>query len=337
MTKRERVYEALRFRETDTVPYNISFTVEERERMAEYLGDANFQERLGNHFAWFSVRKLGRKQLSPDFIQDEWGVVWNTANDREVGIVENSLLPEPTLRNLEVPNPLALGDQHTYREFTERNRDNYRVVMIGFTLFERAWSLRGLDQLLMDMYTKPQFVHDLLDIIAEYCLAHVDRALAHDIDCVGFGDDWGAQSGLIMGADLWRTFIKPRAMKLYQRVRGADRHVLIHCCGSVAELFPELIEMGVNIFNPFQPECMDLHSVKKQFHGKLAFYGGISVQHLLPHGTCEEVRSATMELLKTLGKGGGYIAGPSHAVPKDVPPENVMAMLEVLQNQNNYI
>lgn len=337
MTERERVHETLRFRETDMVPYNISFTAEERERVADYLGDARFEERLGNHFAWFSVRKLGRKQLSPGLAQDEWGVVWDLSNDREVGNVANLLLPEPTIRNIEVPNPMSLGDEQIYSGFTARNRDKYRVVMIGFSLFERAWSLRGLDQLLVDMCTHPQFVHELLDAITEYCLAHVERALAHDIDCVGFGDDWGTQSGLIMGADLWRTFIKPRAMRLYQRVNDAGRHVLIHCCGNVAELLPELVEMGVSVFNPFQPECMNLHAVKKQFHGKLAFYGGISVQHVLPHGTCEDVRRATTELLRSLRKGGGYIAGPSHAVPKDVPPENVMAMLDVLQHQNRHI
>lgn len=334
MTERERVLQALRFLETDIVPYHVSFTDEERARVAEHSGDPDFEARLGNHLAFLSVRRMGRKQVRPDVVRDEWGVVWDITKDRDVGVASNKVLPEPSIRNLEVPDPAALEVRQAYPEFVARNREKYRVVMLGFSLFERAWSLRGIDQLLMDMHETPKFVHELLDAALEYCLAHVDLALAHEIDCVAFGDDWGTQTGLIMGPDLWREYIKPRAMTMYRRVRDRGRHVMIHCCGKVGELFPELIDMGLNVFNPFQPECMDLVTVKRQFHGRLAFYGGMSVQQVLPHGTPEEVRRETRRLLRLLGKGGGYIAGPSHAVPKDVPPENVGAMLEVLQNQN---
>ena len=136
-----------------------------------------------------------------------------------------------------------------------------------------------------------------------------------------------------MGPALWREFIKPRITRMYQRVRKAGKFVIIHSCGNVQELFPDLIEAGLNVFNPFQPEVMDIFETKRQYQGKLAFYGGISVQRLLPHGTPDEVRAETRRLLRELGKGGGYIASPSHAIPGDVPAENMAAMIEVLQGQ----
>ena len=164
-------------------------------------------------------------------------------------------------------------------------------------------------------------------------MAHLDIALAHDIDCLLFGDDWGSQSGLIMGPKLWREFIKPRVAKMYERVSSAGKYVAIHSCGDVRAVLPDLVEIGLNIFNPFQPETMDIFETKKRYYGKLSFYGGISVQTLLPRGTSDDVRRETKRLLEVLGEGGGYIASPSHDVPVDVPPENMAAMIEVLQNQ----
>ena len=98
-------------------------------------------------------------------------------------------------------------------------------------------------------------------------------------------------------------------------------------------MLPDLVEIGLNIFNPFQPETMDIFETKKRYYGKLSFYGGISVQTLLPRGTPDDVRRETKRLLDVLGEGGGYIASPSHDVPVDVPPENMAAMIEVLQTQ----
>ena len=108
---------------------------------------------------------------------------------------------------------------------------------------------------------------------------------------------------------------------------------MIHCCGDVKDVLPDLVEVGVNIFNPFQPEVMDVFETKKRFQGRLSFFGGISVQRLLPLGTPEEVRLETSHLLDVLGKGGGYIASPSHDIPADVPAENMAAMIEVLTDQ----
>jgi uroporphyrinogen decarboxylase len=136
-----------------------------------------------------------------------------------------------------------------------------------------------------------------------------------------------------MGPRFWREFLKPRLARLYARAREAGRIVSIHTCGDVTELLDELVEMGVNVFNPFQPEVMDILAVKSRYHGRLAFHGGMSIQRVLPFGTPEEVRRETRRLMNEIGRGGGYIFAPAHAVPADVPTGNVLAFLEVLRSQ----
>jgi uroporphyrinogen decarboxylase len=324
----------VRFQDTDIVPYTITFTAGAKQKLADYYGDPDFENKIGNHLARFSHRKLVKwTEVKPGHFRDEWGVVWNRTVDKDIGVTENRILPEPTLEGIVVPDPATQGLAEAYPKFIADNQDKFRITSIGFALFERAWALRRMDQLLVDMLDNPDFVHALFDLITEVDMRHLDIALTQDIDCVYFGDDWGSQAGLIMGPGLWREFIKPYVAKLYGRVRDAGKFVAIHSCGDVKQILPDLVDIGLNIFNPFQPEVMDIYETKKRYYGELSFYGGISVQHLLPHGTPEEVREETRKLLRILGAGGGYIASPSHDVPSDVPPENLAAMIDVLQNQ----
>jgi uroporphyrinogen decarboxylase len=119
---------------------------------------------------------------------------------------------------------------------------------------------------------------------------------------------------------------------MFAPVRQAGKLVFLHSCGRVAELFDDLVEIGLNGFNPFQPEVMDVFALKKRYQGRLAFHGGMSVQKVLPFGSPKQVREATKRLIEA-GREGGYIFSPSHAVPGDVPPENLVAMMEVLRAQ----
>ena len=208
----------------------------------------------------------------------------------------------------------------------------FRLFQIGFSLYERAWTMRGMENLLMDFYLHPDFVHNLLDRIVDYNLAQVDKALEYDIDAVYFGDDWGQQHGLIMGYDLWKEVIFPRLERMYRHVKDAGKYVMIHSCGDVDELFDDLISIGLNCFNPFQPEVMDVYDLLPRYRGKLAFHGGLSMQKVLPFGTREEVVAESERLLE-LGRDGGYIFSPSHSVEGDTPFENILAFIEVAQKQ----
>lgn len=132
--------------------------------------------------------------------------------------------------------------------------------------------------------------HGLLDAIADYNIAQVKKALEYDIDAVYFGDDLGQQHGLLMGYEIWKEFIYPRIQRMYATVRKAGKTVFIHSCGDVDELFDDLVEIGVGIFNPFQPEVMYVAALLESYHGRLSFWGGISTQQTMPYGTPEDDR-----------------------------------------------
>jgi uroporphyrinogen decarboxylase len=120
---------------------------------------------------------------------------------------------------------------------------------------------------------------------------------------------------------------------LYGLVKCAGKRVFIHCCGKVDELFPELIACGVDVFNPFQPEVMDVEEMKRRHGREITFFGGISTQKTLPYGTSAQVREEVKRLIDRVGRDGGYIAAPAHDIPKDAKPENIATMIDVLRNQ----
>ena len=170
-----------------------------------------------------------------------------------------------------------------------------------------------------------------MNAIAEYNIAQVREALKYDIDAIYFGDDWGMQRGLQMGPAVWHEYIYPVLKRMYGVVRDAGKYVMIHSCGDVDELFDDLIEIGLNCFNPFQPEVMDVAALLVRYRGRLAFYGGMSTQRTLPYGSFEDVRDETRRLL-ALGSAGGYVFSPAHDVEGDVPLENMLAFIEEVQS-----
>ena len=335
MTRREVVKIALAGKEPPYVPWSFSFTHEAEEKLQEHYGTRELEEVLGNHLLGLGNAIGFFEEIGEDCVQDAFGVVWDRSVDRDIGIVSGCVLPEPTLKGYEFPDPL---DERFFRDIPEQieaRGDRFRVYQIGFSLYERAWTMRGMEKLMIDFYDHPDFVRELFDRIAAYNnIAQIRKALTFDIDAIYFGDDWGQQRGLQMGPQLWREFIYPILERMYRVVKEAEKCVFIHSCGDVDELFDDLIGIGLDCFNPFQPEVMDVGALIEQHRGRLSFYGGLSTQRILPYGTIDDVRRETRRLL-ALGRRGNYIFSPAHAVEGDVPLENMLIFIEEARRQGD--
>ncbi len=315
------------------VPWHYQFTREAWDKLVAHCGgDTAAEETIDNHFLELGSAIGFFEPIGNERYCDVFGAVWNRSVDRDIGIVEGLVLPEPTLKDFNLPDPL---DRRFFCEIESkiaRRPDRFRIFYIGFSLFERAWTLRGMENLMMDFFDHPEFVDELLGAIADYNIAQVGRAVQYDIDAVYFGDDWGQQRGLIMGKPHWKRFILPHLNRMYGAVRSAGKFQMIHSCGDVDELFDDLIAAGVNCFNPFQPEIMDTASLIRKYRGRLSFHGGLSTQRLLPFGTVEQVKAESRRLIE-LGREGGYIFAPGHAVEGDVPLANMLAFIETAKMQ----
>ncbi len=340
MKKRDIVKNALLHKNTETIPFHMDFTEQCLEQLVEYTGDKDIEEKLGAYLYykqyWGWPTELADK---PGYFRDEFGVEWNrNGADKDIGIPDEYQIED--LEEDEYTFPVC-DEARLRQEFAEMTADKEkddRFIMygFGFSMFERAWSLMGIENVLCSMITCPEETEEFFEKIGDYYCHLVDIALEYDFDGIYFGDDWGQQKGLIMGLPHWRHYIKPQMAKLYKKVKDKGLFVLQHSCGDCHELFPELIEIGLDCYQTFQPEVYDIRKMKELYGDKLSFWGGISTQQVLPFVTPEEVKAETIRIYETLHENGGLIIAPTHALAFDVPPENIMAMVEVFQNQDKY-
>ncbi len=335
MTRRDVVRTVLEGRRPPYVPWSFGFTKEAWEKLTAHFGADALDDVLKPH-----ILPLGNdigffEDIGGNRVRDVFGVVWDRSVDKDIGNVTGCVLPEPTLSGYTFPDPRDPRLFDGIDGAIERHGERFRVFQIGFSLYERAWTMRGMGNLMMDFLDHPAFVHELLGAIADYDIAQVGRAVEYDIDAVYFGDDWGQQRGLQMGPQLWHEFIYPQLKRMYGAVRDAGKFVMIHSCGDVDELFDDLIGIGLNCFNPFQPEVMDVASLMRQYRRRLAFHGGLSTQRTLPYGTVDEVRAESGRLIE-MGRDGGYIFAAAHDVEGDVPLENMLAFIEEAQAQPGF-
>ena len=330
MTEKERVIKSIKHIRPDKLPYQLDLTDQVFQRLREYYDDPGFFEKTGSCLA--QERNESFRDVSDTEFYDMFGALWSKVYDGDFGIVVNRVFESAEIGDYVFPKP----DEKLIREKCERllaQPDKFTMYIIGFSLFERAWTLRGFNEILMDFLLEKKFANDLLDRIVDYNLKVVDIVSEYDIDCIFFGDDWGQQKGLIMGPDLWREFIRPRLKRQYDHVKGKGMYVAQHSCGDIREVFSDLVDIGMDIYNTFQPEIFDVREMKREYGQNVVFYGGISTQRLLPFGSPEVVRDETKKIMDICGVNGGYIAAPTHAIPNDVPTENILAFLDVVQNQ----
>jgi len=219
-----------------------------------------------------------------------------------------------------------------------QSTDKALMIVCGCNLFEWGTFLRRIDQFLMDFHDDPEAVESLLDALLEIHLATLSRvceSVGDIVDIIRFGDDLGMDSGPFMSVPIYRRFFKPRHTILCDFVKKhSNMHTFLHSCGSIYRLLPDLIEAGFEIFNPVQTSCreMDAATLKKEFGASITFWGGgADTRHVLNHGTPAQVKEDVKRRIEIFAPGGGFVFNPIHNIMPDVPPENIVAMFEAIQ------
>jgi len=261
---------------------------------------------------------------------DDWGVKWKQGEEEAgAGLPITHPIESPgDVGSHPFPDPDKPGLMDTALEAISAVDRDKTVVFgdNGWGLFERAWILVGMDKFLMWMYREPEAVEELLQRIAKVKLRISERLIEEvGVDGIRYGDDWGGESELMMGPELWRKFIKPQQARLYNVCTENHRLVMQHADGHIEEIIPDLIEMGLDLLNPLQPECNDVQAVKQRFGGQLSFHGAVG-SRVLDYGTPSEVKEEVAKRVKQLSAGGGFVLAPAHAY--SYSEENITAFRE---------
>ena len=326
MTKRERVKAAIRHTAPDKTPTFFHFAPDGLQKYGESLW-----ERYG--------RADMRKLLDEGKLEYRNALYYSMGN--HVCLLEN--FPWWDWKNLPaaykredtphfIPETVDFGSYEVFEESVRNLReytDAYILAEVWTSDFEKAYFLRGLENFLADMAGEPEFAAELLDFINEKNLSILGEIVkTPGLDGVLLGNDWGSQRDLLMSPRTWRTMLKPGAKKEYDLIRGAGLDVWVHSCGDIRKIMPDLIELGADVLNPVQPECMDIYELKRLYGEHMTFWGGISTQKTLPYGTPEEVREETRRVTAALGENGGYLIAAAQGIQADVPFENICALVD---------
>ncbi len=346
LSHRERVLLALEHKETDRIP--IAMVCSGINSPAREIFDAFLAKERGLSMDAFLSPLLDVKGVNPPFKgpapsggYDIWGVhrapVDNGAGGSYDEIDFHPLGDAETLEDLK-SYKWPSTDRYDYVALpgivkSMREKDNPCLIASCGNIFETAWYLRGFERMFMDFIVNPEFAHALLDIVCDFYVEHSTKTLGAapgEIDLAFTADDIAGQSGLLMSLEMWEAFLKPRHARLNKRIHELGARVVYHSDGAVAEAVPGLIDMGIDVLQALQFDAagMDPADLKGRFGDRLCFEGGVSVQKTLPFGTPEEVRAETAMLASTLGKGGGYLLGPSHVIQSGTPPENIAALFD---------
>ena len=293
---------------------------------------------------YFSVKGEAWKDhwIAEDKFIDRWGVTFRDVGDY-YEMIKYPFEGEITVDDvLNYPWP-DFSDPSMYTGVREEVKKLYDtgssiIGTVNCNIMERAMWLRGLQDFLTDMLADEDVAAALLDQTTKMILDYLENYLplvSDYIDVMSYGDDLATQESLLFSPETYRKLVKPRQAKVFRYIKEhSHAKIFYHCCGSAIRMLDDMIDAGVDILNPVQPcaKGMDFEFLKKRYGKELTFWGAIDEQHLLPHGTPEEVKSYTENAIRILGEGGGYVCAPAHNIQSDVPMENLLAMCDACAN-----
>ncbi len=359
MKHRDRVLTALHHKAPDRCPMQVSFTPEFADRLRADLslrgqkvhnphGGGNtyaLEIALDEDMLLTSVGWANSYYRSGETYTDEWGITWKSSPyttpfgiGHYTEMTGHPLADDKAVAGYIAPDPNRpeLYDEAA-RVIADFKGEYWIVGVTVTTIFETAWALRGYEQMLMDFVANPDLAEHILNIPYQYHLTAAKKLVEMGVDMLWTGDDVGMQTGMLFSPKTWRKFLKPKMANFIASLKAINPQVKVayHSDGNVSAIIPDLVEIGLDVLNPVQPACMDPAELKQKYGDRLCFWGSMDEQHTLPFGSPQDVRDEVLTRLKTLGKCGGLVLGPTHHVQLDTPMENFWAMVNAI-TQTSY-
>ncbi len=354
MLPRERVRTTLTRKTPDRVPKTMSLCPSQLERFRSETGQANPEDYFG-----FEVRTVspGPVRHSADFSRylegvppqarvDEWGIAWLKGDFHFERMIHPLRNAETVDEILNYPYPDLIAEERFVgfaQEIDKLHRQGLAVIAgcmaVGGTVFWPAYKMRGMEALLMDLVAAPELAEALLDIVTHMMTGLARKLARYDIDILWLADDFGTQRALMFRPEQWRLWFKERLRTVIAAAKAAKPDLLVafHSDGKIDDVIPDLIEIGVDVLNPLQPEVMDVAMIKREYGRDLAFWGGVGTQTTMPFGSPADVRLTVRALMETVGRGGGFLIAPTHVVEPEVPWANILAFMDAVETFGRYV
>lgn len=350
LTPRENFLRAMRREDPDYIPLYFQLCPSLLSAFQQRHGTADYETHYGFDVRTFRLTPTRNpndysryhKKLKPGSWIDEWGV------GREPGSVAHFAKMVSPMEDFEDPQqvwefplPDMLADyrwEPLYKQVEQCKARGYSPIYRSIQIFEYAWYLRGLDNLLTDMICCEEMAEACLTRMADFQVAVTKKAAQCGFDMIVFGDDIGTQRSMLMSMALWRQWLKPDMARVIRAAKEVNPDVLAyyHTDGVVYDAIEELIEIGMDILNPVQPECISPFKVKELYGDRLSFWGCVGTQTTMPFGTPEDVDTCVRNLCRVVGKGGGLCLSPTHMLEPEVPQENIDALVEAVRKYGRY-
>jgi len=337
MNARTIITKRLNHEGTDVTPYAFSFEPELYRRLTEHYRDENWERKKLRAFtcSYLYVNTHMLRPINSVYSKDGYGAIWRM--DRKPWHLVKPPLSEPSLIGYDFPKaetftqPILDNKETAIRKFNENN-ELYRIINMGCGIFEHSWRMRGFENTLTDMITDEDFYAEVTEKITDLYLAMIAACDGVPADAYMLGDDWGDQRGVIFGPERWRKFLKPCWAMIYAAIHRQGKKTIHHSCGSIARIYDDLIEIGMDCHESVQPEARDMAPdvVKAKWGRRLSFWGCLGSQGILNSGTPKEIRAEIFRLHNLFKDEGGFVLAPAKPLMDEMDIDRAAAVVETL-------
>lgn len=343
--RRERFMRAMTRQEEDYIPFEFCFSDTFYRKFVCETGQKDYFEYYEMPVRFVLPNYIGKERYNHYFKDSEslqinmWGIGYQKGTFEHYSKIVYPLdfdIKVEDIENFPFIDPENDFDWPEFEKEIEslKNRDLITYGAMAATIFELAWQLIGFERLLLMLHDDAPAANLLIEKITDIRVQFAKKYASIGVDCLHTGDDVSTQIDMMMSPDLWRKYFKSNMKTIFDAAKNIKGDILIdyHGDGNLERIIPDLIEIGVDILNPVQPECINPYKIKAEFGDRLSFRGGLGTQSTLPFSTSREITDECMKLCSKLGKGGGFMLCPTHMIQPEVPWENFMAYIDVLKN-----